>query len=1243
MPRSGYDRVGGHEETKMEMAKMAPLEMTMPRQLPAEGRATGGKKALAGSAVALVLCLGLVATNMSPAVERGGAPGSSALGGKAKFDSKGRSVLPDFDLAPTFADFLPALGGEYGTPMWAFFANRAQGVTSYGTANKDTAIMEFNSANKAYEYVAFDGFRTFVKGTRAGSLTGGGQSFQKEVFGGNDKDRAGVEKRDMYIGMNELEIEEVDAAHGLATNVLYFTLPGEQFNGIVRRTTFKNTGTTALDLEVLDGQAKLEPAGVNDWNLKNMGRTTEAWMNVYNMKESENTAPFYKLSLDMADTAEVTQVVEGHWAIAFVEGADASDDAAVADDDASEAAQDLAAAQEARLPFLVDPVVVFGKTTSFAYPTSFAAATDFDAFTTGPQVTTSKTPCAFAAAKLHLAPGAAATVTSVYGRAVSQAQYDDVIKHRVAEVGYVARKYLEAAALAKRLTDKVAMKSGIPVFDMYVRQQYLDNFLRGGYPVVLGDAVDPKVFHTFSRIHGDMERDYNYFQIDACFFSMGPGNFRDVHQNRRCDVYQEPKVGAYDVATFLSFVQADGYNPLTVNSAFFVLPDAEVPPAVSGSLNATSVASAAAASASPTAWALATAATANPKFQKIVAVLLSNANGFRPGDLFIALGVNRVQLDVTNEAFINAVAAAATLEPNAVFPGLASQNGFWADHWTYHMDLVEAYLAVFPDQEAAFLFGPLATTPFVMSPVTCTPRARKYVFAPGLGPRQYNFIDLDAEKQAAMTEAGAAKPTDYSWQRVSKAHGGGVFQVPLFVKLLMLGVTRFTLLDPLGLGVDYEGGKPGWNDAMNGLCGLFGSGMPEAFEAARIFKFLGAVAAAHPHETVEVPEEMDALMGAAQAQLAQYNAGSLTDFEYWDTVRTHVDLYRAAVRVTFSGKTVAWSLGTQVAPLCAAVVAKFAAGAAKAQALHTKLTGDTTMPTYWIYHVDNYEALDGEDALGRKYVKPLSFTPQTVPLFLEGPTRFMKVAEGVEAQRAVYQSVKASEMYDKKLGMFKICAPLDGMSFEVGRMMAFAPGWLENESIWLHMSYKFYLQLLRGGLYAEFFAELATGLVAFMDPDVYGRSPLESSSFLASSAHPDPSLHGQGFLARLSGSTAEFLSMWNFMMLGAAPFSVAAASGDLELTLQPVLPGDWFDDHGEVSFAFLGHTPAVYHNPTGRDTWDPKLRAARLQVTLADGSAHEIQGGTVPAPYAGLARSGVAKIDVYFEEEADDSAAAVSA
>jgi len=35
-----------------------------------------------------------------------------------------------------------------------------------------------------------------------------------------------------------------------------------------------------------------------------------------------------------------------------------------------------------------------------------------------------------------------------------------------------------------------------------------------------------------------------------------------------------------------------------------------------------------------------------------------------------------------------------------------------------------------------------------------------------------------------------------------------------------------------------EGGKPGWNDAMNGLPGILGSGMPETYEALRILQFV---------------------------------------------------------------------------------------------------------------------------------------------------------------------------------------------------------------------------------------------------------------------------------------------------------------------------------------------------------------------------------------------------------------------
>lgn len=54
------------------------------------------------------------------------------------------------------------------------------------------------------------------------------------------------------------------------------------------------------------------------------------------------------------------------------------------------------------------------------------------------------------------------------------------------------------------------------------------------------------------------------------------------------------------------------------------------------------------------------------------------------------------------------------------------------------------------------------------------------------------------------------------------------------------------------------------------------------------------------------------------------------------------------------------------------------------------------------------------------------------------------------------------------------------------------------------------------------FEDLKNALPPFMDPSVYGRSTLENSSFIASSVNPDESMHGRGFVARLSGTTAEF-------------------------------------------------------------------------------------------------------------------------
>jgi hypothetical protein len=105
-------------------------------------------------------------------------------------------------------------------------------------------------------------------------------------------------------------------------------------------------------------------------------------------------------------------------------------------------------------------------------------------------------------------------------------------------------------------------------------------------------------------------------------------------------------------------------------------------------------------------------------------------------------------------------------------------------------------------------------------------------------------------------------------------------------------------------------------------------------------------------------------------------------------------------------------------------------------------------------------------------------------------------------------------------------------------------------------------------LYEEFFEEFGRALICFQDPEVYGRSPLENSSFLVSSAHPDESLHGAGFVARLSGATAEFLSIWTTMMAGQQPFYLQ--NGRLCLQFKPTLPGWLFDRDGRLAFTFLG-------------------------------------------------------------------------
>ena len=244
----------------------------------------------------------------------------------------------------------------------------------------------------------------------------------------------------------------------------------------------------------------------------------------------------------------------------------------------------------------------------------------------------------------------------------------------------------------------------------------------------------------------------------------------------------------------------------------------------------------------------------------------------------------------------------------------------------------------------------------------------------------------------------------------------------------------------------------------------------------------------------------------------------------------------------------------------------------------------------------------------------------------------------------MYSKVKKSGLRDEELNMYFVSASLEGQSYDMGRMMAFAPGWLENQSIWMHMSYKYYLELLRAKLYDQFYSEMrGGGILPFMDPVRYGRSLMECSSFLASSVFPDPSTRGRGFSARLSGSTAEFLSMWKLIFIGSNPYFLND-DGDVVFTLRPAIPAWMFQDDDPnaadptydedgiltVSFKLFAHIPVTYHNSHGGDLFD--VTPNSYTITLSDDTVHKIEGAVVPTDLAVTIRKiwGVKSIDAYF-------------
>ena len=489
-----------------------------------------------------------------------------AKSGKLKlFDARGRYVLEDFDDKPAFSNFLPGVAGYFGKPVWSFTVNRGQALASFGTLSKEYPILEFNAANKAYQVTPFIGFRSFIRGQR--DMT----SFETEPFSTAkarnlkklDGAKTDLPKRIMYVGVNEVEISEFDAVNELQTNVKYFVLPEEDFGALVRRSTFTNKGSTPVTLSILDGLAKMEPSGgMLDWSLKQMGRTLEGWMGVYH-HEDNPAMPFYKMSTEPGDSASVKIEKAGHYCLSFVESADMTPEL---------------------LPIIYDTDKVFGQESTLEHPAGLMASSVKDILD-GPQYGDAKTSSAFAAIKeITLKPGENITIASFYGKAEHIEELPRIVDI-ITQPAYVETKFSRARDLIDELTAGVETETANPLFNGAVKQMFLDNSLRGGMPTILGNVDGDsnydedegvKIFHAFSRIHGDLERDYNAFAIEPAYFSQGPGNYRDIAQNRRDDVTFLPKLGSYDVQMFLGYIQADGYEPLTVEAVAYMFADEAV-------------------------------------------------------------------------------------------------------------------------------------------------------------------------------------------------------------------------------------------------------------------------------------------------------------------------------------------------------------------------------------------------------------------------------------------------------------------------------------------------------------------------------------------------------------------------------------------------------------------------------------------------------------------------------------------
>jgi hypothetical protein len=1018
-----------------------------------------------------------------------------------------------------------------------------------GIQDKDHSVMEFLSANRAYQLTSTQGFRTFVK--VSDSAWPFYEPFQHFLLrDGNDCAQR------MVIEPHALTLEEENRILGLNFRVEYCTVPNDDYAGLLRRLTITNVRSEQRELEMLDGLPLIVPFGVDNLNLKFMRRLVEAFVEVVNL---EDRVPYFRSKVRQEDRPEVLRVEQGNFYMGFVER-----------DGRLERVQPV-----------VDPQHVFGAIQDMRYPVRFAEKTPYAV--DGQQIQENILPCAMGTISVVIEAGGSIEYTSLIGHAESR-EHAEAIAQRAASRDYLVGKRAENARVIDEITQMSFVSSSDRRFDGYCRCNFLDNVLRGGLPITLEGTEARIPMYVYSRKHGDLERDYNEFSLLPSYYSQGNGNFRDVNQNRRSDLFINPDLKDRNVRHFFNLIQADGFNPLVVKPTTFRLKQAgKARDVLEKQLDREHV-------------------------EKVLEVL---AGDFTPGDLLkVCLVDGRMEKAEASVLVADVLAVCEASEETE------HMHGYWSDHWLYNLDLLENYLAVYPEDARGVLFERRDYT-FHDSAYRVVPRDDKYVLWEGR-PMQLGAVVKDEAKETLIRRRA---------EEADKLRTGGgrgeVYRTTLFVKLFTLVLNKLASLDAHGVGVEMESDKPNWYDALNGLPGQHGSSLNETLEVKRHLLYLLDRIEAHcgVDEKVTLPCEVVEFYRAVEQVLsAKYrDREELTDFAMWDRITTAKERYRARVFMGIDGAEEAIEM--------AAVKSFFALGLERLDDAVAKAWNvEEDLPhSYFLNEVAEYELIAGKrNAKGQPCYRVKAFCQKPLPLFLESPVHFLKAERDDEKRRRLAAQVKRSGLFDEKLRMYKVNESLEQQPLEIGRTRIFTPGWFENESIWLHMEYKYMLELLRNGLYEEFFSDMPQVMVPFFKPEVYGRSILENSSFIASSANGNESVHGAGFVARLSGATAEFIHILQLMTSGEQPYAVSE-NGELMLAFAPVLPGWLFStepqthrlylngeqtdvdfEAGTFSFMFMGRTLVTYCNSTRRDTFGSQgVRPVRITVFDAEHGRRE--------------------------------------